>query len=82
MHSSTQQTPFFANHGLHPKFDIQNVHKVVNLIVEDGAMWLANVQTQLVFNLEKTQGQDKENVDEHQKEQLGFKVEDWVWLRQ
>jgi hypothetical protein len=54
----------------------------VNLIVEDGAMWLANVQTQLVFNLEKTQGQDKENVDEHQKEQLGFKVEDWVWLRQ
>jgi hypothetical protein len=22
MHSTTQLTPFFANHGLHPKFDI------------------------------------------------------------
>jgi gluconate kinase len=76
MHSSTQQTPFFANHGLHPKFDIQSVHKVVNLTTEDGAMWLANVQTQLVFNLEETQGQYKENVDEHHKEQLSFKVED------
>jgi hypothetical protein len=35
MHSSTQQTPFFTNHGLHPKFDIKGVHKIVNPIVED-----------------------------------------------
>jgi hypothetical protein len=35
MHSSTQQTPFFANKGLHPKFDIQGVHKIMNPIVED-----------------------------------------------
>jgi hypothetical protein len=27
IHSSTQQTPLFANHGLHPKFDIQRMHK-------------------------------------------------------
>jgi hypothetical protein len=76
MHSSTQQTFFFANHGLHPTFDIQSAHKVMNLIVEDWAMWLMNVQTQLVFNLEETQGQYKENVDEHRKEQLSFKVEE------
>jgi hypothetical protein len=37
-------------------------------------MWLVEVQTQLVFNLEKTQKQYKENVDEHQKEQPSFKV--------
>ncbi len=43
MHSSTQQTPFFANHGLHPKFDNQGVNKFMNLVAEDRAMWLANV---------------------------------------
>jgi hypothetical protein len=35
MHSSTQQTLFFANHSLHLKFDVQGVHKVMNPIVED-----------------------------------------------
>jgi hypothetical protein len=54
MHSSTQQTFFFANHGLHPKFDIQGVNKVVNPIVKDQTMWLTNVQAQLVSNLEET----------------------------
>jgi hypothetical protein len=35
VHSSTQQTPFFANHGLHPKFDIQGVHNIVNPTTKD-----------------------------------------------
>jgi hypothetical protein len=35
MHSSTYQTPFFANHGLHPKFDIQGVRKIMNLVTKD-----------------------------------------------
>ena len=55
MHSSTQQTPLFVNHGLHPKFDIQGVHKVVKPIVEDQTMWLAHVGTQFIFNLEEAQ---------------------------
>jgi len=37
MHSTTQQTPFFANHGLHPRFDIQGGNNVVNLAIEDRA---------------------------------------------
>ncbi len=61
MHSSTQQTPFFANHGLHPKFDIQGVHKVVNPTIEDRAMWLVDVWAQLVFNLEEMRKQYKES---------------------
>jgi gluconate kinase len=65
MHSSTQQTHFFANHGLHPKFDIQGVHKIMNPIIEDRTMWLTNVWTQLVSNLKETQRRYKENVDEH-----------------
>jgi hypothetical protein len=44
-------------------------------------MWLVDIRTQLVSNLEKTQRRYKENVDEHQKEQLNFKVEDQVWLQ-
>jgi hypothetical protein len=33
---STQQTPLFANHGLHPKFDIQGVNNIVsNLVAKD-----------------------------------------------
>jgi len=44
MHSSTYQTPFFANHGLHPKFDIQGVHKIMNLVTKDWAMWLVDVR--------------------------------------
>ncbi len=65
MHSSTQQTPLFENHGLHPKFDIQGVHKIVNPTVEDWTMWLADVQIQLVFNLKEAQREYKENVYEH-----------------
>jgi hypothetical protein len=54
MHSSTQKEPLFVNHGLHRKFDIQGMHKVMNITIEDEAMWLMDVQTQLVSNLEET----------------------------
>jgi len=68
VHSSTQQTPIFANHGLYPKFDIQGVHKVMNPATKDWAMWLTNVWVQLVSNTEEAQKRYKENVNEHQKE--------------
>jgi hypothetical protein len=55
MHSSTQQTFFFANHGLHPKFDIQVVHKIMNPTIEDRTMWLIDVLIQLVSNLKEAQ---------------------------
>jgi hypothetical protein len=35
MHSITHRTPFFVNHGLYPRFDIQNVNNVVNPTIED-----------------------------------------------
>jgi hypothetical protein len=76
MHSSTQQTSLFANHGLHPKFDIQGVHKVANTAAKDWTMWLIDVRAQLVSNLEKVQRWYKDNVGEHWKEQPSFKVGD------
>ncbi len=68
--------PLFIEHDLHPKFDIQSVNKIVNLVVKDQAMWLTNVRAQLVSNLEEMPRQYKENVDEHWKEQPNFKVGD------
>jgi hypothetical protein len=38
-----KQTPFFTNHNLHPKFDIQGVNKVVNPTTKDQPMWLIDV---------------------------------------
>jgi hypothetical protein len=35
MHSTMQQTPFFVNYGLHPKFDIQGLNNVMNFIAQD-----------------------------------------------
>jgi hypothetical protein len=43
MHSTMQQTPFFANHGLHLRFDFQGVNNVMNLVIEDPTTWLANI---------------------------------------
>jgi uncharacterized membrane protein YukC len=76
VHSSTQKIVFFANHGLHPRLDIQGVHNVVNPISRDQALWLTNVQAQLVFNFEKALKHYKENVNEHWKQQPNFKVGD------
>jgi D-mannonate dehydratase len=56
IHSSTQQTPLFANHGLHPKFDIQGVNKVMNPTTKDQIMWLANFEPMLYQTLRKCKG--------------------------
>jgi hypothetical protein len=41
---------------LHPMFDIQGVHKVMNPTAKDRTVWLVDVQAQLVYNLEKHKG--------------------------
>ncbi len=63
-----QQTPFFANNGLHPKFDIQGVSNVVNPAVEDQVGWLVDIWAQLVSNLEEIQRWYKENANTHRKD--------------
>jgi len=57
IHSTTHQTPLFANHGLHPRFDIQGVDNVMNPVVEDQIAWLVNIWTQLVSNFKEVQRQ-------------------------
>jgi len=50
-----QQTPFFANHCLHPKFGIQGINNVMNPTDEDQVAWLVDIQAQLVSNLKEAQ---------------------------
>jgi hypothetical protein len=40
----TKQTPLFANHCLHHRFDIQDVNKIMNYTSKDQVMWLVNIQ--------------------------------------
>jgi exosome complex RNA-binding protein Rrp4 len=54
----------------------------MNLLVEDRAAWLVDIQAQLISNLEKAQRQYKENVDKDHKNQPNFKVKDQVWFQQ
>ncbi len=68
MHSIMPQTLFFANNGLHPRFDIRGVDNVMNLATEDWVARLVDIQTQLVSNLEEAWRQYKKNVDEHHKD--------------
>ncbi len=82
MHLAMQQTPLFANHGLHLRFDIQGVNNVMNHVVENRTTWLTDIQTQLVSNHEEVRKRYKENVDKHHKDQPNFKVGDQVWFRQ
>jgi len=81
MHSTTQQTPLFTNHGLHPKFDIQGVNDVMNSIAKDWVMWLINIWTQLISNLEEAWRQYKENANKHCKDQPNFKFGDQAWFQ-
>jgi hypothetical protein len=81
MHSTMQQTIFFTNHGLHPRFDIQDVNNVVNPRAEDQTMWLANIWAQLVSNRKEVQRWYEENVDKYRSDEPNFKVKGQVWFQ-
>jgi len=48
-------------------FHLVGFHFHKNSVTKDQAMWLTNIQAQLVSNLEKTQRRYKKNVDKHRK---------------
>jgi hypothetical protein len=80
VHSSTQETFFFVNHGLHPKFDIEGVNKVMNLIVKDQAMWLTMFEFNLYLSWKKHKGNTRKmfmnigryNIISRSKTKFGF----------
>lgn len=68
MHWSTNQTPFFANHDLHLKFNIQGANKIMKHVAKNKALWSEGVSAQLASNLENVRRQYKKNVYEHYNE--------------
>ncbi len=43
MHWSTNQTPFFANHDLHLKFNIQGANKIMKHVAKNKALFLEGI---------------------------------------
>jgi hypothetical protein len=52
---STQQTPFFANYGYHPKFDQFNFNKVENPTAIDLTTRLSEIHTKMKDKLLESQ---------------------------
>lgn len=80
VHSSTQQTPFFANYGYHPRLDTFDFSKVDNPAAEDMANRLSELHAIMKAQLKKAQERQKINADVYRKEQPQLNVGDKVWL--
>jgi len=68
VHSSIQQTSFFANYGNHPRLDAFDFSKVDNLAVEDLANHLSKVHATMKMQLKEAQERQKNNADAYRKE--------------
>lgn len=55
MHSSTKQTPFFANYGRHPQADLFQVKNVGSHAAEELATHLANIHNKLTLQLQEAE---------------------------
>jgi hypothetical protein len=80
MHSSTKQTPFFANYGQHPRADPFQVKHVGSPAAEEFTTYLAKIHQELTFQLQQAQDRYKDYADQHRKIHPEFKIGDRVWL--
>jgi transposase InsO family protein len=80
IHASTQQTPFYANYGHHPKLDLLDPSKANNPAAADFATRLLQFQDAIQFQLQEAQDRYKASVDESRKEHPLLQVDDKVWL--
>jgi hypothetical protein len=80
IHASSQQTPFFANYGYHPKLDLLGTSKDENPAAEDFAKHLMEIQTTLKLQLQVAQDSYKASADKFRKNAPAFQNGDKVWL--
>jgi hypothetical protein len=80
LHASTQQTPFFANYGYHPKLDLLNPVANNNPAAEGFAKQLSELQATLRLQLQTAQESYKASADKFRNEAPTFKIGDKVWL--
>ena len=80
LHASTQQTPFFANYGYHPKLDLLNPVANNNPAAEGFAKQLSELQATMRLQLQTAQESYKASADKFRNEAPTFKIGDKVWL--
>ena len=80
LQGSTQQTPFFANYGHHPRFDQFNLNISENPAATDLATRLSDIQKQMKQSLFEAQEHQKTNVDKSRKEHPNISIGEKVWL--
>ena len=80
LQGSTQQTPFFANYGHHPRFDQLHLNVSENPAATDLATRLSDIQEQMKQSLLEAQRHQKTNADKSRKEHPDISVGDKVWL--
>jgi hypothetical protein len=79
-HASTGVSPFFANYGFHPRFNLEIPGDLVNPSVEERAKSLGQVQHDFMAELKLTQEWQKKQAYCRRKDHPNFKVGDKVWL--
>jgi hypothetical protein len=79
IHSSTGQSPFFLNHGYHPRKGIEP-GKVQNLGAKEFVDRLEEARNNARKALEKMSEQMKQAYDSHRSEAWEYAVGDRVWL--
>ena len=80
LYASTQQTPFFSNHGYHPKLDVLSPSTNNNPAAEKFTKHISELQATLKLQLQTTQESYKATSDKFQNEAPVFKIGDKVWL--
>ena len=80
IHASTKVSPFFANYGFHPRFNISIPAISVNPSAEMRARTLQDVHRDLSLELRVVGEQYKDHVDRHRLVVPPFTVGDMVWL--
>ncbi|KAH7287498.1 hypothetical protein KP509_32G058600 [Ceratopteris richardii] len=80
VHTSTKQTPFFANYGQHPRMDIQLVNHVKNPAARDKAQYLMEIHKELHEEIHKAQEHYKYYADQHRVQNPSYQIRDKVCL--
>ena len=80
VNSSTQQTPFYANFGYHPTFDISISERTTNPSSTDLATRLDLIQAELRAELAHSNEYMSKYYDRRHLPHPSFKVGDYVWL--
>ena len=80
IHASTKVSPFFANYGFHPRFNISIPETSINPSAERRAHTLQDFHRHLSLELRAASIKYKAHVDQHRLVTSTFVIGNMVWL--